>query len=260
MSEFVGNSAPLSAEGFAAACDALRVGPAAIWAVLKVETSGCGFLADRRPQILFERHVFHRHTLGRFDAIAPDVSAPKRGGYGAEGAHQYKRLGRAIALHRSAALKSASWGIGQVMGNNAKLVGYADAESLVRAMRESEDLQLAALLSFCRKRGIDDDLRQQRWDKFASVYNGSGYAKHNYAGRLRYAFNYYSEQRLPDLRTRAAQVYLRYHGFDPGPVDGDLGKRTAIALKLFQRQAPLPENGAVDDPTLAALRQIPAPR
>jgi hypothetical protein len=225
--------------------------------VLKVETSGCGFLADRRPQILFERHVFHRQTSGRFDAVAPDISAAKAGRYGVAGAYQYERLGRALQLERAAALESASWGIGQVMGNNAKLVGYSDVEALVRDMCESEDAQLAALLAFCRKRGIDDDLRQQRWDEFAYAYNGPSYAKHNYAGRLRYAFHYYSEQRLPDLRIRAAQVYLRYHGFDPGPVDGDLGKRTAIALKSFQRQTPLPETGLVDDATLAALHEVP---
>jgi len=80
-----------------------------IWSVLGVETSGCGFLPDRWPKLLFERHIFHRLTGGRFDAEDPDVSQPTPGGYGRSGAHQYNRLAAAaIALNRGAALQSAS--------------------------------------------------------------------------------------------------------------------------------------------------------
>src|SRR5204863_9082982 len=34
-----------------------------------VETSGCGYLPDRRPKILFERHVFSRLTEHRYDGL-----------------------------------------------------------------------------------------------------------------------------------------------------------------------------------------------
>src|SRR5215470_1444274 len=110
---FVGDATPLSEQGLANACAVLGIGPAELWTVLRVETSGCGYLPDRRPEILFERHIFHRRTGGRFDATAPDVSDPSPGGYGAAGAHQYDRLAEAVALDRAAALSSASWGIGQ---------------------------------------------------------------------------------------------------------------------------------------------------
>jgi hypothetical protein len=36
-------------------------------AVLTVETLGSGFLPDRRPRILFERHFFPSETKGAFD-------------------------------------------------------------------------------------------------------------------------------------------------------------------------------------------------
>jgi hypothetical protein len=65
--EFVGRSRALSEEGISGAAQSLSVNAQEIWAVLFVETSGCGFLPDRRPQILFERHIFHRLTKGRFD-------------------------------------------------------------------------------------------------------------------------------------------------------------------------------------------------
>jgi hypothetical protein len=81
-SEFAGRSAPLSPDGFAEATERLRVTAAAVWAILRVETTGCGFLPDRRPKILFERHLFHQATGGRFSQSHPGISHPTAGGYG----------------------------------------------------------------------------------------------------------------------------------------------------------------------------------
>src|SRR5580765_8565755 len=112
--EFSGTGLPLSSDGLAAVTDKLGVYAAEVWAVLTVETRGCGFLADRRPLILFERHYFSRLTKRKFDAEVPDISNKKWGGYGG-GAREYDRLARAVKLDRVAALSSASWGLGQVM-------------------------------------------------------------------------------------------------------------------------------------------------
>src|SRR6185503_13595577 len=97
--DFTGPAVPLSEAGIAAATSALGVEPAALWACLRVETSGCGFLPDRRPAILFERHIFHKETGGDFDRAAPDVSDTNPGGYGPRGPHQYTRLATAIRLN-----------------------------------------------------------------------------------------------------------------------------------------------------------------
>src|SRR5436309_13561217 len=113
---FQGTALALSSDGLADVATSLGVHAPEIWAVLSVETRGCGFLPDRRPQILFERHIFHRLTNGQFDD--GDISDPSPGGYGPRGAQQYDRLNRAIAKDRTAALQSASWGIGQIMGMN----------------------------------------------------------------------------------------------------------------------------------------------
>ena len=51
MVEFVGPGLPLTQRGVDAATTSLGVEPAALWAVLAVETSGCGFLSDRRPKM-----------------------------------------------------------------------------------------------------------------------------------------------------------------------------------------------------------------
>lgn len=105
---FVCNSQPLSAAGLCAAATTIGVDVATIWAILAVETSGCGYLSDRRPQILYERHIFHRLTDGVFDAKHAGISSDQAGGYGRGGGAQYPRLGEAVALARSAALQSAS--------------------------------------------------------------------------------------------------------------------------------------------------------
>ena len=111
--------------------DALRM-----WAVLGVETSGCGFRPDRRPKILFERHVFSRETDGRWDRSHPELSNSTPGGYSGGGPDQYLRLQKAMALDRRAALRSESWGVGQVMGFNAVNDGFADVEKMVDAMAQ----------------------------------------------------------------------------------------------------------------------------
>ena len=251
--EFVGKAKPLSQQGIDAATARLEVGGAEIWAVLTVETSGCGFLPDRRPKILFERHIFHRETNGKFDATAQDVSNQTGGGYGAGGAHQYERLARAVALDRRAALRSASWGLGQVMGFNAESVGFASVEHMVQEMAESEDTQLRAMLEFVRNNGLHRAMQQHAWRTFARGYNGSDFEQNEYDKKLDRAFTRLSTGGLPDLRVRAAQILLTYRGMDPGPVDGQIGDRTRTALRTFQNGAGLPATGRPDDPTMAAL-------
>jgi len=134
MTDFCGNGSPLTMNGLQAAKCCAEVGLAEIWSVFSVETSGCGFLTDRRPKILFERHIFSHLTNGKYDAQDPHISAPTAGGYGDSGAYQYDRLASAIQLGSAAALQSASWGLGQIMGENFRKAGFDDIETMVSDM------------------------------------------------------------------------------------------------------------------------------
>jgi hypothetical protein len=129
--KFVGAGLPFTAKGVNDAAQLLGVHTHTILAITEVETAGCGFLADRRPQILFERHIFQRLTGGQFDAICPRVSAPTSGGYEKRGASQYDRLTLAMQLDEEAALRSTSWGLGQTMGFNAGMVGYDSIDAMI---------------------------------------------------------------------------------------------------------------------------------
>jgi hypothetical protein len=251
---FRSTALPLDGDGLSEVLDRLGVGPAELWAVLNVETRGCGFLSDRRPMILFERHIFSRETGSRFDAGHPDISNREAGGYGAGGAAQYERLHRAIALDRRAALRSASWGIGQLMGFNAEIAGYADVEEMVAAMSASENEQLHGMAGEVARNRLDRALRVHDWAAFARGYNGPAYARNHYDTRLAAAYHKYAFGPLPDLTVRTAQVYLTYLGYHPGTVDGVMGRFTRSALNQFQEQQGLPITSDIDDAEVAALK------
>ena len=186
--EFVGRAARLSAGGIAAACAILGIGEAELRAVLAVESLGSGFLADGRPKILFERHWFHRLTGGRFSADHPDISDAKPGGYKG-GVAEYERLGGAIALDRKAALDSASWGLGQIMGFNAAKAGFVDAEAMIRAFAEGEDAQVLGVARFIAASGAGRHLAAHDWAAFARVYNGPRFRDNAYDEKLQLAYD-----------------------------------------------------------------------
>lgn len=249
---FAGAARPLDPDGLDAAAAAVGVDSVLLWTVVAVETSGCGFLPDRRPAILFERHVFSRLTGKRFDQIAPAISGPA-GGYGASGANQFARLETAIGYDRRAALESASWGIGQVMGYNAGAAGFTDVEDLVAQMMRGESEQLLGMAQFMRANGMHTALRQGDWAGFARRYNGPSYAKNHYDEKLASAHATFVASGVPDLRVRGVQLLLLYLGYDPGPIDGAAGNRTRRAIAAFTAATQLPAMLPTDKALYAAL-------
>jgi hypothetical protein len=253
MTDFLGAASPLSQPGLLAALDILNVGAAEMWAVLSVETSGFGFLPDRRPLILFERHIFHRQTRGIFDAGNPAVSSPSAGGY-LGGAREYDRLAEAIALDRHAALNSASWGIGQVMGFNSRAAGFDSVEAMVDAMVQAEDAQIAGMANFVRAEGLHRPLAIHDWAAFARGYNGADFSKNQYDARLASFFLKFSQGPLPDIQVRQAQALLTFLGIDPNGIDGIAGKRTRSAVAQFRQQNGMGDSAEIDDSLIAVLR------
>jgi hypothetical protein len=253
--DFQGDGLPLTSSGLDAAVVELHVGLAELWSVIRVETRGWGFLADRRPQILYERHVFNRLTHGKFRSAAPGISNPRAGGY-LGGAKEYARLAEALALDRKAALSSTSWGIGQVMGFHAEELGFDDVEQMVTEMTISEDRQLDAMARFLAGENLHLALGKRDWTRFARGYNGPQFAKNQYDEKLRHAYDDLAANGLPDLRLRSAQLRLLYRGFEPGPIDGVMGNVTRNALRRFQTQEGLTVTGILDGATQVRLADI----
>ena len=59
---------------------------------------------------------------------------------------------------------------------------------------------------------------------------------------------------------REAQQLLTDLGYDPDPVDGDYGRRTADAVKAFQRDAGITQDGWIDQDLLSVLRRVASQR
>jgi hypothetical protein len=149
-----------------------------------------GFIDGDLAKILFEAHKFHRHTGGRFTASHPNLSSPRwnralyKGGQG-----EWTRLHAAMQLDRSAALKSASWGRYQILGENHKAAGHPTVEAFVQAMMSGEDAHLEAFINFVQNAGLADELRRVSDNEadcrpFAEGYNGPGYAAGDYDGKI----------------------------------------------------------------------------
>lgn len=241
---FQSQGRPLSDEGMNHICDILSVSEPEVWAVLTVETRGFGFLQDRRPQILFERHIFHKLTKGKHDTGNSDISNAKPGGY-AGGPGEYPRLEKAMKLDQESALQSVSWGIGQIMGFNYEIASFATVDTMVADMVKDEHAQLLAMANFIKGNGLDGALKRQNWTSFARGYNGADFKRNDYDTRLASAHAKYKIS-LPDLALRTVQAALLYLGFDPGPIDGVRGRRTHSALMQFQERFGLPETGELD--------------
>jgi hypothetical protein len=182
---------PLTDADFRAAAALLGCDVAAIRAVTDVEAPRGAFLPTGEPTLLYERHRFSRLTNGRFDgARAPGlperyslISWPTAGGYGPESA-QHARLQAAVALDRAAALKSASWGMFQIMGQYHAEAGHPELQDFVNAMYKSAAEHLRAFVSLIISRRLTDELREHRWADLARRYNGKGYRKNQYDTKL----------------------------------------------------------------------------
>ena len=182
----------LAMADYQAVSNAIRCEVAAVRAVVSVEAAGSGFYSDGRPKILFEAHWFGDLTNDDYDDDYPSISSPvwNRDLY-IGGVGEWDRLYLACTLDRAAAMKSASWGLGQVMGFNHKAAGYGDVETFVRDMHLSEGKQLMAMFNFIKTNGLDRALIRRDWATFARGYNGESYRANAYDEKLQDSYNYW---------------------------------------------------------------------
>ncbi len=170
----------------------IGVGEDEIHAVIDTETRGTGFDSKNRPIILFEPHIFHKQLT----AHKPELlkSAINQGlAYKSWGTKKYPKdsypvLEQAIVLDEELALRSASWGLGQIMGFNHSMAGYKSAKEMVEKFKEDEEDHLLAMVRFIISAGLDDELRRHDWRGFARGYNGAGFEKNQYDVKLAKAY------------------------------------------------------------------------
>ena len=211
---FYGKAERLTDAGIWRAAEFLGLPRAAkLRAVMKVESLNSMFRKDRRPPILCEGHIFYRNLKGkkRNHAVRDGLAARRWGiiKYMRSHAGRYRKLARMMEIDESAALKSASWGGPQILGQNYKQCGYKTVQLFVSAMCESGDNQVMAMAYFIMndKRRLHSKIAYRRITMhealkigdtlvFALLYNGPAQAKNNYSGKITKAIAYFMARPL----------------------------------------------------------------
>ena len=96
----------------------------------------------------------------------------------------YAEIEAAYDIDAESALKSVSWGLGQIMGSNFLNAGCDSVSQMVEEACESELNQLKQMASFITHAGLLQKLKNKDWAGFAKGYNGPGYAQNNYDVKL----------------------------------------------------------------------------
>ena len=153
-------------------------------AVATVESGGGGFDKLGRPKILFERHLFHRLTEGKWSPASFSNSAG--GGYGED---SWAKLAAACARDPDAAFSSCSWGKFQVLGAHWSKLGYPSPYALAWTTAQSDGDQYDLLARYIETFGLKRALAKLSTDPeacrdFAAAYNGPGYRKFDYHNKL----------------------------------------------------------------------------
>lgn len=174
----------------------IGVGEDELHAFMDVEAAGSGFDSHGRPKMLFEPHVFYRNLSGskRDKAVKAGLAYSKwRRNYPSD---SYPRLIEAMKIDETAALKASSWGLGQILGENHKAVGYSTPQTMVRAFMEDEEKHLEAIVQFLISKKLAAKLKAHDWAGVARGYNGAGYRQNAYDTKMAAAFKKW--QRIRD--------------------------------------------------------------
>lgn len=194
------HSGPLTVDDYAEIAQELGVEPAAIRAVVEIETGSTrrGFSADSLAVINFDLPVFRRVAARRginlddYTTSHPAVFAkPDIARYGTQQRAQHARLDAAMSIDSIAAIESTFWGMFQIGGFNWKLCGASSRSEFVQLMQKSEYDQLRLFANFISNTGLLRPLKEKNWAEFAKRYNGPSYASRRYHTRMAAAYRRY---------------------------------------------------------------------
>lgn len=217
--DFHGKAERLKDQDLPRAGALIGVGEDELHAFMDVEAAGSGFDSQGRPKMLFEPHIFYRE-LGpgtkRDKAVKAGLAYSKWGAkpYPKE---SYTRLAAAMKIDSEKALRSASWGLFQILGKWHKEIGYDTALQMVLAFADSELAQLESAVNLLKHFGVADELSAiasrkrdsvpDDWRPVAKAWNGAGYEKNNYHKKMAEAHNKW--RRIRDTPLEAEEVIVK---------------------------------------------------
>ena len=247
----------------------------ALLTVVDVESGGTAFTTidgQPMPLILYEYHVFYRWPglteAERREAVNRKLAAKRWGmlPYMKTQRARYNQLAKAAGINEQAAHAACSWGVGQVLGENAEWLGFASPVELAETAKSGLRGQIELMLRFIDKKKLRDELAGHDWRGFARLYNGPGQVDY-YATRMAAAYRRHAGQNsneLSVLELRAGmtgeevaqlQRLLRGLGYTL-LVDGDFGPATRKQLIDFQRDQGLEPDGIAGPATISRLEAL----
>lgn len=275
---FVGSGKRLQQGDIGEAARLAGMETAALLAFIEVETAGRGFDNLNRPKMLRETHILFRELgpSAKRDAAVKAGLANKSWvrNYSND---SYPDLERMIAIDKNAALRSCSWGLPQILGNNCKTAGFADAESMVKAMMQGEREQLLAMVTLLKAWGIPamlagkDLTKPDNWRQVVSKYNGKNYEVNNYHTKAAAAYRKHKVGTANTMKPAIPNVAVLRSGtkgeavrnmqsdlaalgyvFTSG-IDGRFGPETVKHVKAFQDAHKLRPDGIAGPETITAI-------
>ncbi len=250
-----------------------KIEPEALITVAEVESGGKAYTmvdGKKLPLILYEYHVFYRTlpVAKRAEAVRRNLARRSWGSlpYKKSQSARYAQLEKAKEIDKQAAYAACSWGIGQVLGENADWLGYRNPQALAEEAMKSVAGQVRVMVRFIEKRGIMDELQRHDWAGFARRYNGPGqvakysammaraYAKHGGKGAVD------DDDTVLRIGARGDAVAslqrslraLGYHLI----IDGDYGPATQKMVADFQRDVGLTPDGIVGPATWGRIEAM----
>ncbi len=157
---------------------------------------GCNSPHDRFPDICYpvpfvaKKDKAGQATLGKADTRMSSGHIEVTDQYG-DSAKSYLRLVNAYRLNPEAALKSCSWGMFQIMGDEHQGSCGVPLKDFMTKMCSGEGGQLEMLSLFIEKKASGRLLtaaRAKDWARIAYYYNGPGYEILSYDKRLESAY------------------------------------------------------------------------
>ena len=282
--EYSGSAIRLQPGDIANVATLINIPEAALRSVIEVETSGKGFDSSGHPIFLFEPHKFYQNVSKQLlaEAIKQGLAYPRwkgPGSYPKTPALRWQQFQKAVALDETAAISSASWGLGQIMGSEYNEAGYTSPQELLVAFCESELNQVQGMANLIQARGLDADLRgfpdMVHCRHFALRYNGKAYEKNNYHNKLHDAYNRWAARlgmpsqahgkgdvtdglRIGDRgdEVKSAQQTLKDKGYSL-KVDGVFGGGTRTAVLAWQANNNRATTGYLSPDDLAVLPSSP---
>ncbi len=233
MINFAGTATKRTDGGVAAAAALIGCAVDALLADIQVEASSSGFDDERRPKALFEPHIFFRNLQGdkRSRAVAAGL-AYSRWGAKPYPHDSYPRIAAAMAIDAEAALRSTSWGLPQILGENHVAAGYPSASAMVTAfVAGGEDEHLAAMAHFIvASPHMRAALVAKDWPSFARLYNGP--ATKGYDTRLAEAYAHLVGIHPGDLNDHLAASAIRASTKADEAVGATLAGGSVVAASL----------------------------